>query len=130
MQSRPIFLVHLTNIPTRKIVIDCTEVFIEKPTSPYAQRATWSEYKGLNTIKALVGITPSGYFSFLSNFWTGSSSDRKITQECGLIDLLEEGDSVMADRRFNVRDILTKKKVYLNIPPFQKKVSSVCLQKM
>ena len=27
----------------------------------------------------------------------------------------------MADRGFNVRDILTKKKVYLNIPPFSKK---------
>lgn len=29
--------------PNTRIIIDCTEVFIEKPTSPYAQRATWSE---------------------------------------------------------------------------------------
>lgn len=50
--------------PNTRIIIDCTEVFIEKPTSPYAQRATWSEYKGHNTIKALVEITPSGYLSF------------------------------------------------------------------
>ena len=107
--------------PNTRIIIDCTEVFIEKPTSPYAQRATWSEYKEHNTIKALVGITPSGYFSFLSKFWTGSTSDRKITQESQLVDLLEEGDSVMADRGFNIRDMLTKKKVYLNIPPFSKK---------
>ncbi|PFX23183.1 hypothetical protein AWC38_SpisGene12253 [Stylophora pistillata] len=107
--------------PNTRVIIDCTEMYIEKPTSPYAQRATWSEYKGHNTIKALVGITPSGYFSFLSKFWTGSTSDRKITQESGLKDLLEEGDSVMADRGFNIRDILTKRKVYLNIPPFSKK---------
>ena len=107
--------------PNTRVIIDCTEMYIEKPTSPYAQRATWSEYKGHNTIKALVGITPSGYFSFLSKFWTGSTSDRKITQESGLTDLLEEGDSVMADRGFNIRDILTKRKVYLNIPPFSKK---------
>ena len=39
----------------------------------------------------------------------------------GLVDMLEEGDSVMADRGFNIRDILTKKKVYLNIPRFCKK---------
>lgn len=110
-----------TQYPNTRIVIDCTEVFIDKPTSPFAQRATWSEYKEHNTIKALVGITPSGYFSFLSKFWTGSTSDRKITQESQLIDLLEEGDSVMADRGFNIRDMLTKKKVYLNIPPFSKK---------
>ena len=109
------------NYPNTRIVIDCTEMYIEKPTSPYAQRATWSDYKEHNTIKALVGITPSGYFSFLSEFWTGSTSDRRITQESGLVDLLEEGDAVMADRGFNIRDILTKKKVYLNIPPFSKK---------
>ena len=68
-----------------------------------------------------MGITPSGYFSFLSEFWTGSTSDRRITQESGMVGLLEEGDAVMADRGFNIRDILTKKKVYLNIPPFSKK---------
>lgn len=69
--------------------IDCTEVFIEKPTSPYAQRATWSKYKEHNTIKVLVGITPSGYFSFLFKFWTGSTSESQ------LVDLPEEGNSVI-----------------------------------
>ena len=107
--------------PNRMIIIDCIEMYIEKPTSPYAQRATWSEYKEHNTIKALVGITPSGYFSSLSKFWSGSTSERKITQESVLIDLLEEGNSVMADRGFNIRDILTKRRVYLNITPFSKK---------
>ncbi|XP_068730328.1 uncharacterized protein [Montipora capricornis] len=96
-------------------------MFIEKPTSPYAQRATWSDYKEHNTIKAMVGITPSGYFSFLSDFWTDNTTDRRITQESGLVDLLEEGEAVVADRGFNIREILTKKKVYLNIPPFPKK---------
>jgi len=38
--------------------------------------------------KALVGITPSGYFSFLSKLWTGSTSDRKITKESEIIGLL------------------------------------------
>ena len=35
------------------------------PISPAAQRATWSEYKGHNMMKTLVGITPSGFFSFV-----------------------------------------------------------------
>ena len=68
-----------------------------------------------------MGITPSGYFSLLSEFWIGSTTDRRITQESGLVDLPEEGDAVMADRGFNIRDILTKMKVYLNILPFSKK---------
>lgn len=106
--------------PDTRIIIDCTEFFIEKPSSPSAQKATWSDYKHHNTVKLLVGITPSGAFSFVSKLWTGSTSDRRVTQESGLLDLLEEGDHVMADRGFTVRDLLTKKGVKLNIAPFTK----------
>ncbi|CAH3031716.1 unnamed protein product, partial [Pocillopora meandrina] len=41
-------------------------IFFQKPISPYAQRATWSNYKQHNTMKALLGITPTDYFSFVS----------------------------------------------------------------
>ncbi|CAH3136714.1 unnamed protein product [Porites lobata] len=71
-------------------------------------------------MKALVGITPTGYFSFVSKLWTGNVSDRYITERSGLLDKLEEGDSVMADKGFNIRDLLTRKKVALNIPPLCK----------
>ena len=109
--------------PNTRVIIDCTEMYIEKPTSPYAQRATWSEYKGHNTVKALVGITPSGYFSFISKFWTGTTSARKITQESGLRDLQEEGDSVMADRGSTFETSLLKGKSTLTYLPFQRKVT-------
>ena len=52
--------------PSTRIIIDCTEIFLQKPTSPSAQRATWSNYKQHNTMKALVGISPTGYFTFVS----------------------------------------------------------------
>ena len=110
----------VSRYPDTRIIIDCTEFFIEKPSSPSALKATWSEYKHHNTIKLLVGKTPSGAFSFVSKLWTGSTSDRRVTQESGLLYLLEEGDHVMADRGFTVRDLLTKKGVKLNIPPFTK----------
>lgn len=106
--------------PDTRIIIDCTEFFIEKPSSPSAQKATWSDYKHHNTVKLFVGITPSGAFSFVSKLWSGSTSDRRVTQESGLLDLLEEGDHVMADRGFTVRDLLTEKGVKLNIPSFTK----------
>ena len=99
--------------PQTRVIIDATELFIEKPTSPSAQKATWSEYKHHNILKLLVGISPSGAFTFVSELWTGSTSDRKITQESGLVDLLEKGDHPMADRGFNIRDLLTKKTVIL-----------------
>ena len=61
------------------------------------------------TLKLLVGITPSGAFSFISKLWSGSTSDQQVSQDSGLIDLLEEGDQVMADRGFTIRDLLIKK---------------------
>ena len=111
-------LTSFSKYPSTRVIIDCTEFFIQKPSSPSAQKAKWSDYKYQNTVKLLVGITPSGAFSFISKLWTASTSDRRITQESGLLDLLEEGDHVMADRGFTIRDLLTKEKVMLNIPPF------------
>lgn len=43
-----------------KGIIDTTEIYIEKPSDPEAQQVTFSTYKNSNTLKALVGITPSG----------------------------------------------------------------------
>jgi len=34
------------------------------------------------------------------------------------LQLLEEGDSVTADRGFEIQDLLVQRKVYLNIAPF------------
>lgn len=106
--------------PDTRVIIDATEFFIEKPTSPCAQKATWSDYKHHNTVKLLVGFAPNEAFTFISEFWSGGTSDRKIVQESGLIDLLQEGDHVMADGGFNIRDLLKRSGVNLNIPPFSK----------
>jgi hypothetical protein len=37
------------------------------------------------------------------------------------VDLVEEGDDIMADRGFTIRDLLTLKKATLNMPPFTRK---------
>ena len=41
-------------------IIDCFEVFIECPVAFEAQAATYSNYKKHNTVKGLIGITPTG----------------------------------------------------------------------
>ena len=50
-------------------------------------------------------VTPTGVFSFIPPLWTGSISDKEIVKNAGLIDRLEEGDAVMADKGFLVRDL-------------------------
>ena len=67
-----------------------------------------------------VGINPSRVFSFISGLYSGAISDRAITIRSGLLEKLEPMDDVMADRTFNLRDLVTKRNATLNIPPFAK----------
>ena len=47
------------------IIIDCFEMFIERPSNLMARAQTWSQYTHHNTIKYLIGITPQGSLSFI-----------------------------------------------------------------
>ena len=103
--------------PSTRCIIDATEIFIQKPENPSAQQLTYSNYKNHNTLKALIAISPSGAVSFISDLYGGNISDKELTAQCGLLDYLEEGDAVMANRGFNIHELLEAKGVTLNIPP-------------
>ena len=105
--------------PSTRCIIDATELFIQSPSDPQAQQLTFSSYKNHNTLKALIGITPSGAISFVSKLFGGSISDRELFEKSGLLEMLEPGDSVMADRGFTIADLLDTKGVTLNIPPMK-----------
>ena len=49
------------------VVIDCFEVFIERPSNLLARACTWSWYKHHNSVKVLLGMTPRGVVSFVSD---------------------------------------------------------------
>ena len=91
--------------------------FIQRPSDPSSQQIIFSTYKNHNTAKALIGITPSGAVSFISSLYEGSISDRNIFIESAILEKLETGDSVMADKGFNVADLLDIRGMKLNIPP-------------
>ena len=100
-----------------RIILDCSKIFIQRPSAMLAQSETWSDYKHHNTWKVLVGTTPNGQVSYLSDLWGGRVSDKQITLESGVLDLLDAGDSVMVDRRFDISNIVPER-VTVNMPPF------------
>ena len=102
------------------VIIDCFEVFIEKPTNLLARAQTFSSYKHHNTIKVLIGITPQGTVSFVSEAWGGRTSDKFLTENCGILDQLLPGDAVMADRGFTISESVGLRHGKLIIPAFTK----------
>ncbi|CAB4044286.1 Hypothetical predicted protein [Paramuricea clavata] len=106
------------NFPQTRVVIDCTEMFIEMPSAPVTQGVTFSSYKHHNTAKGL-GISPAGTLTFVSELYAGRTSDKELTNDCGILKLLEEGDQIMADKGFLIEDCLPDG-VTLNISPFLK----------
>ena len=51
-----------------RVIIDCAELFIDRPKLLSAEAATWSDYKHHNTFKFLVRITLIWFILFLSSY--------------------------------------------------------------
>ena len=102
-------------------IIDCTEFYLEKPSLPSSQRRTYSQYKSYNTLKLLVSLSPICHFNFVSKLFSGSISDKDIVQKRGFLDHIEQDDCIMADRGFNIQDLLVLRGAYLIAPPIMMK---------
>ena len=102
------------------VIIDCFEVFINRPSNLLARAQTWSSYKHHNTVKVLIGITPQGTISYVSQAWGGRTSDKYLTENCGILNKLLPGDLVLADRGFTIAESVMFRQAQLAIPAFTK----------
>ncbi len=109
-------------------IIDCTEVPLQRPSLALANGQIYSFYKGRPTAKLLVACTPSGTVSFVSCAAGGAMSDKRLVKESGILSKFQPGDTVLADRGFNIQELLLPYQVHLAIPPFLKKKKQFSLQ--
>ncbi|KAG5858290.1 hypothetical protein JTB14_025698 [Gonioctena quinquepunctata] len=114
------------NYTNTRVIIDCTEFRIQCPSKVDTRIFCYSNYKKGFTAKLLIGITPSGFISFKSKVAGGRKSDSQLTVESGLINLLEEGVIVLADKGFpqikQTPDAKGKKVTVVMQPFLEKKI--------
>ena len=109
--------------PRMTSVIDCFEIFIERPRNLKARAQCYSNYKKHSTVKFLIACTANGVVSFLSKAWGGRASDVEIVRQSGFIDPKYHypGDQILADRGFTLQDeFATLCGAELIIPAFTK----------
>ena len=113
-----------------RVVIDATEILLRSLLVQWHRQLTFSSYKNHNTFKALIGITPSGVISFVSALYGSNTSDRELAIRYGLQDILEPGDSVIADKCFTIADLLAAKGMSLHEHPSHKSPEPVHRQRV
>lgn len=111
--------------PGTRVLLDATECPIKKFKLPLAQQVTFSSYKNRNTVKVLIGITPSGLISYVSPSYGGSATDRQIIERSTILDKFVYNDEIMVDKGLNVQDIFMPYGVKVNMPAFFKKGNQI-----
>ena len=93
--------------PSTRVIINCTEVCCQMPSSLRLNSELFGSYKNHTTLKALMSISPKGSITFIRQLCTGSRSDREMVERSSFFKLpFEQGDSVMADKGFSIEDVL------------------------
>jgi hypothetical protein len=67
--------------PNLKIMIDCLEIESQQPSDPRARQLLYSKYKMRCTWKALTGLTPGGNLIYVSDVYSGCTSDQQMIND-------------------------------------------------
>ncbi|XP_023805937.1 uncharacterized protein LOC111946626 [Oryzias latipes] len=99
-----------------QVIVDCTELRCQTPSSLVLQSEVYSHYKSHCTFKAMIGMAPHGPLTFVSALYGGSISDRELFRLSGIIPLLSPDMAVMVDKGFRVENLVPGK---LHRPAFR-----------
>jgi len=105
------------DLSSASVAMDATEIVQDVPSYMNCQSLSYSNYKSRYTVKAITCYAPNGALVFSSELYPGSTSDAATVEHCKLLEQLQPGDMILADKDFNISDKLSAF-VSLNIPPF------------
>ena len=109
--------------PRLTSMVDCFQIFIERPANLKARAQVYSNYKKHSRIKLFICCSPLGAITFLSPAWGEGATDNHIVCQSDFIHSKyhEFGDQILADRGFTlVDDFAFACQAGLVIPSFTK----------
>ena len=83
-----------------RTVIGFTDIEIAAPSLMSQQSVAYSNYRGMNSFKVIVGVAPNAIITYASKLYPGSISDKEIVKESGLMNHMASGDLILADKGF------------------------------
>lgn len=98
---------------------DCTETYIRASENFEVNNVTFSHYKNHTTGKTSIWITPHESRLHCSDTYPGTISDTDLTEQCGVLDMLEKGSVVITDKGFGITDLCLAKGLHHNRPPLK-----------
>lgn len=100
------------------IVLDCTEIPVERPKCLHCHLRLYSHYKGTETFKFLLGVAPSGLIMYVSEPFGGRASDKAIFNKSDILEKLEPTrDAIMVDKGFAIEEECLLARIKLIMPP-------------
>ena len=106
--------------PNARVMIDCTELFCQKSSSLTIRSSPFSHHRHDITYKGLVGVSPSGTITFISELYDGSTPGVEIVKKCGILnkELWKKDDDLMAGRGFTIKKQFERLGVPLNMSSY------------
>lgn len=114
--------VYFAPFKNTRVVLDCTEIALERPGDLQSRILTYSHYKKTYTAKVLVGCAPSGMITFVGTAFGGRASDSFLTKESAILDqCMPYVDRVMVDKGFLIENLCADARIRMDRPPFLQK---------
>ncbi|XP_017290459.1 uncharacterized protein LOC108247086 [Kryptolebias marmoratus] len=96
-------LQHCHNV---RVIVASTEIGCENQGTDTVCSEKPSGHTNVTRYRALIGVAPCGSITFASKLFPGFMSNEELVRVSGILDLLQPGDQLIADKDFDIEKLL------------------------